>query len=153
MMLSEVGRMRRASFLAFALAAAGWVSLLVGAQAESEPAGQKKTVEEGKLLYGIYCQSCHGSEGRGDGPMARSLKPRPADLTVLSRNNGDEFPLARVLLSIDGRSRVPGQRKGHMPIWGLSLQEADADINQEDEVREKIEYLIEYLKSIQSKSR
>jgi mono/diheme cytochrome c family protein len=150
-MLAEGSRMRRASFLAVALVAAGWVSMLVGAQVESERAGQQEVVDEGKLLYGIYCQSCHGSEGRGNGPMARSLTPRPTDLTVLSRNNGGEFPLARVLLSIDGRSRVPGQRKGHMPIWGLSLQEADADTNQEDEVREKIEYLIEYLKSIQSK--
>jgi mono/diheme cytochrome c family protein len=143
--------MRFASFLALALVVAGWGSLTIGVQAEGEPAGQKEAVEEGKLLYGIYCQSCHGSEGRGDGPMARSLRPRPTDLTVLSRDNGGEFPLARVLLSIDGRSRVPGHRKGHMPIWGLSLQEADADINRDDEVREKIESLIEYLKSIQSR--
>lgn len=143
--------MRFASLLALALVAAAWGSLAVGAQAEGEQAGQQETVVEGKLLYGIYCQSCHGSEGRGNGPMARSLRPRPNDLTVLSRDNGDKFPLARVLLSIDGRSRVPGHRKGHMPIWGLSLQQADADTNQEDEVREKIEYLIEYLKSIQSK--
>ena len=151
MMLSGVGRMRFATFLTLGSVVAGWGSLLVGAQAEAEPPRQKEAVDEGKLLYGIYCQSCHGSEGRGDGPMARSLRPHPTDLTVLSRNNGDEFPLARVLLSIDGRSRVPGHRRGHMPIWGLSLQEADADINQEGEVRKKIERLIEYLKSIQSK--
>jgi mono/diheme cytochrome c family protein len=150
-MLSGVGRMRFASFVALALLAAGWGSMTPGAQGEGEPAGQQEAVEEGKLLYGIYCQSCHGSQGRGDGPMARTMQPRPNDLTVLSRDNGGKFPLARVLLSIDGRSRVPGHRKGHMPIWGLSLQEADADINQEDEVRDKIENLIEYLKSIQSK--
>jgi mono/diheme cytochrome c family protein len=143
--------MRLASLVVLALVAAGWGSLSAGAQAEDEAAAQREAVEEGKLLYGIYCQSCHGAAGRGDGSMARTLKPRPTDLTVLSRNNGGEFPLARVLLSIDGRSRVPGHRKGHMPIWGLSLQEADADINQENEVRDKIERLIEYLKSIQSK--
>jgi mono/diheme cytochrome c family protein len=114
------------------------------------PAVRQELVDEGQLLYGIYCKSCHGPGGRGDGPTARSLKPRPADLTRLSRDNDGEFPLARVLLSIDGRSRVPGHTKGRMPIWGLSLQEADSDTNQEDEVRRKIQCLVEYLKSIQA---
>jgi mono/diheme cytochrome c family protein len=143
--------MRLASLFVLALVAAGWGPLPAGARVEGQPAAPKKAVEEGKLLYGIYCRSCHGPEGRGDGSMARALKPRPTDLTELSRDNGGEFPMARVLLSIDGRSRIPGHRGGHMPIWGLSLQEADADTNQEDEVRDKIERLVEYLKSIQSK--
>jgi mono/diheme cytochrome c family protein len=110
---------------------------------------QRQAIEEGRLLFGIYCSNCHGPAGRGDGPSARSLKPRPPDLTILSRDNDGEFPLARVLLNIDGRSRVPGHSKGRMPIWGLNLQEADADTNQEGAVRDKIQRLIEYLKSIQ----
>jgi hypothetical protein len=40
-----------------------------------------------------------------------------------------------------------------MPIFGLTLQQSDADTNQEAEVREKIERLIDYLKSLQEPRR
>ena len=36
-----------------------------------------------------------------------------------------------------------------MPVWGLSFQELDQDLDQEDEVRGKILQLIEFLKAIQ----
>ena len=34
---------------------------------------------EGEALYALYCVTCHGSEGKGDGPAGLSLDPRPAD--------------------------------------------------------------------------
>jgi mono/diheme cytochrome c family protein len=114
----------------------------------SPPATQ---VEEGKLLYGIYCVNCHGDHGRGNGPSAKSLNPPPPDLTRLSRDNEGKFPSARVILAIDGRSRVPGHLNGQMPIWGLSLQEPGRDANQEAEIREKIERLVRFLESIQTR--
>jgi len=110
---------------------------------------ERATVEEGRLLYGIYCTSCHGLVGKGDGATAKSLHPRPADLTRLSRDNDGEFPTARVIMGIDGRNRIPGHTKNQMPIWGLSLQEASSDTNQEQQVREKILQLVDYLKTIQ----
>jgi mono/diheme cytochrome c family protein len=112
---------------------------------------ERSTAEEGKLLYGIYCTSCHGPAGKGDGPTAKSLTPRPADLTRLSRDNDGEFPTARVIMSIDGRNPVPGHRKSQMPLWGLSLQEPSSDTNQEQQVREKILRLVDYLKTIQDR--
>jgi len=33
-----------------------------------------KVVEEGKVLYGRYCQSCHGEGGLGDGKVADQYK-------------------------------------------------------------------------------
>jgi hypothetical protein len=107
-------------------------------------------VESGRQLYEIYCRSCHGESGRGDGPAAETLRPRPSDLTRLSLRNDREFPSERVRRAIDGRdeSRQHGPRR--MPIWGLGLQELDRDANQEGEVRVKIEQLIVYLKSIQT---
>jgi mono/diheme cytochrome c family protein len=140
-----------AAILALALLAVTSVGEPADTPEHGAPAERQELVDEGKFLYGIYCRSCHGPGGRGDGPTARSLKPRPSDLTRLGRDNNGEFPLARVLLSVDGRSRVPGHTKGRMPIWGLSLQEADSDTNQEDAVRRKISCLVEYLKSIQAK--
>jgi len=114
--------------------------------------GSKESMaKEGQLLYGIYCTSCHGPAGKGDGPTARSLTPRPADLTRLSRDNDGEFPTARAIMSIDGRNPIPGHPKSQMPIWGLSLQEASSDTNQEQQVREKILQLVDYLKTIQER--
>jgi putative copper resistance protein D len=40
------------------------------------------SVANGKLLYGESCTVCHGIAGYGDGPAARDLKPKPADLTA-----------------------------------------------------------------------
>jgi mono/diheme cytochrome c family protein len=141
--------MRLALIVWFVVLTAGSPEHTTAPPSQGEPRAHREAVEEGKLLYGIYCRNCHGPEGRGAGPEAKSLQPRPRDLTRLSRDNDGEFPAARVLMMIDGRSRVPGQVRGRMPIWGLSLQEPGADSNQDGEVRDKIERLVEYLKSIQ----
>ena len=37
--------------------------------------------EEGRAIYVAKCQSCHGPEGRGDGPAARALPKRPRDMS------------------------------------------------------------------------
>ena len=37
--------------------------------------------EEGRAIYVAKCQSCHGPQGRGDGPAARALPKRPRDMT------------------------------------------------------------------------
>ena len=38
-------------------------------------------IAEGARLFPEHCASCHGAEGRGDGPSARDLPVPPADLT------------------------------------------------------------------------
>ncbi len=37
--------------------------------------------EKGKTLFAQYCGSCHGVSGKGDGPGAAALNPKPKDLT------------------------------------------------------------------------
>ncbi|MBA4188108.1 MAG: thiol-disulfide isomerase [Planctomycetaceae bacterium] len=36
----------------------------------------------GELLFGVYCVSCHGPEGQGDGPSAVTLRPPPRDFAA-----------------------------------------------------------------------
>ena len=43
--------------------------------------------------YQLYCASCHGPQGRGDGPRAAELSRPPADLTRLHERHG--FPLPK----------------------------------------------------------
>jgi copper transport protein len=40
------------------------------------------SIARGRELYEQQCVSCHGQSGRGDGPLAASLRPRPADFRV-----------------------------------------------------------------------
>lgn len=41
----------------------------------------KVTLAEGRTLYMANCSPCHGKSGKGDGPAAAALKPKPADHT------------------------------------------------------------------------
>ena len=40
------------------------------------------SIANGLRLYSEHCALCHGTEGRGDGPAAPGLRPRPSDLTA-----------------------------------------------------------------------
>ena len=40
------------------------------------------SIARGQELYQQHCVACHGVGGRGDGPLARTLNPPPADLRV-----------------------------------------------------------------------
>jgi copper transport protein len=40
------------------------------------------SIARGREIYEQQCASCHGLTGRGDGPLAASLRPRPADFRV-----------------------------------------------------------------------
>jgi len=40
-----------------------------------------RAIARGAAIYRRHCQSCHGEDGRGDGPMAAALPHPPADLT------------------------------------------------------------------------
>jgi len=39
------------------------------------------SIARGEPLYRRYCETCHGADGRGEGPAAASLAVRPPDLT------------------------------------------------------------------------
>ena len=41
---------------------------------------QASSIAAGSVIYEQNCVVCHGEEGRGDGPLAASLSPKPVDL-------------------------------------------------------------------------
>lgn len=62
--------------------------------AQSPIAYAAPSIERGAALYAGHCVLCHGAEGRGDGPAARDLPVKPADLTaahLLAHSEGDLF--------------------------------------------------------------
>ncbi len=65
--------------------------------AQTKATGEKQYEQliysvRGPDLYHAHCAACHGSDGKGNGPAAAALKTKPADLTVLAKNNGGKFP-------------------------------------------------------------
>jgi mono/diheme cytochrome c family protein len=79
---------------------------------------ESSSSEFGEKEYLRSCASCHGRTGKGDGPIAESLKRRPTDLTRLSEGNKGVFPFARIYEVVDGRFNVMVHGPRDMPIWG-----------------------------------
>ncbi|NNL67387.1 MAG: c-type cytochrome [Myxococcales bacterium] len=77
----------------------------------------------GRMLYVRYCVSCHGSEGRGDAPVASILRERPPDLTTLASRDGGWFAERRIQRIVDGRLAAHGRRE--MPVWGHLLTKTE----------------------------
>jgi hypothetical protein len=38
-------------------------------------------IAKGKNIFTTVCSSCHGTDGKGDGPAATSLNPKPRNFT------------------------------------------------------------------------
>lgn len=101
-------------------------------------------------LFQRFCASCHGRDGKGDGPVAPFFKLAPPDLTGLSRRSGGTFPSERVQRIVDGREVVAPHGARQMPVWGLELAMAAGDTAQGRQQADKsIALLVEYLKTIQ----
>lgn len=74
--------------------------------------------EKGKVAYVRYCVSCHGPEGRADGPLARDLAVAVPDLTTMAARNGGAYPYARVERIITHGEVLRGHGSEDMPAWG-----------------------------------
>ena len=71
----------------------------------------KKTAEQGEKVAKVNCVSCHGVKGKGDGPAAVALNPKPADWTskrVQDMSDGEIF-----WKMTTGRGAMPAWR--HLP--------------------------------------
>ena len=102
---------------------------------------------EGVDLYRAYCASCHGKDGKGHGPVAPALKATVPDLTVIAKNNGDNFPVPRVRRIITGEGMIASHGSREMPVWGPIFSQVEEDL---DRGPVRLENLVKYLESIQS---
>src|SRR4051794_35129092 len=100
-------------------------------------------------LFRFYCATCHGRDGKGDGPLAAALYRRPSDLTLIARRNGGQFPVGRIEQFVTG-DREPTLEHGSkdMPVWGPIFQALDSH---EAMNRVRIANLVAFIESIQAK--
>ena len=109
----------------------------------------------GEHDFNMYCASCHGEDGKGNGPKAFSLTLKPPNLTTLTQRYG-EFPREKLARMIDGRDPLPGHGDREMPVWGVwfkeeSAQELGGAEGDEGSVQRRVDNLIDYIASLQVK--
>ncbi|HEY8733037.1 MAG TPA: c-type cytochrome [Puia sp.] len=86
-----------------------WVAPKSADNVKNPLSGNVSKVADTKALYITNCGPCHGDKGKGDGPAAQGLNPKPADHTsaaVQSESDGAIF----WKLS-EGRNPMPGYKK------------------------------------------
>jgi len=103
----------RTPVITFALFAA-----LAGQVAGAEE--EDSTAYEGRRLYVSYCQLCHGPAGKGDGPLAKSMKIEPANLTTTVRSRSST--ILKKIITGEGRQTITGRDRHNlisdaMPEW------------------------------------
>lgn len=81
----------------------------------------------GQGMFLQFCAACHGTDAKGDGPMAEILTVAPPDLTQLAARNDGAFPVFRVIRQIDGRDPLLAHG-GEMPLFGRIFDFPDAAI-------------------------
>ena len=112
-----------------AMVMSGWLFCLPNAVA-GQQAGY---VEKGKKLFLQHCATCHGTDGKGQGPVAAVLKDGPPDLTLIKAPN-EKFPLDRVLTVIDGEKSVTAHGTRKMPVWGTVFRRTNGELRKQADI-------------------
>ena len=110
--------------------------------------------DAGQVEYMNSCASCHGADGKGEGPVTSSLSFVAPPLTGLAAANDGVFPMLDVIHIVDGRTGVRGHgTEAGMPVWGAVYKDPIAGeigtYGAEAAVRGRILSLAYYLESIQ----
>jgi mono/diheme cytochrome c family protein len=129
--------------------------LLAFIPASSVPAQEAQSKKligslEGADLFHAYCASCHGKEGKGDGPAAGALKRSPPDLTLIAHRGRGRFPKEAVERTIGGEDGKTAHGSREMPVWGPVFGQVAWD---QDLGRVRLRNLVEFIEGIQRKKK
>lgn len=106
------------------------------------------TPASGREMFVAYCASCHGNDGKGNGPVASALKDGVPDLAQLSAKNKGSFPEDHVISIIQGRTVTPAHGSMEMPVWGPVF--LNLDNQSEAVVQQRARNLAKYIESLQA---
>jgi mono/diheme cytochrome c family protein len=103
---------------------------------------------DGPSVFKAYCAPCHGTDGKGSGPVASALKAKPTDLTLIAKGNTGMFPRATIedVITNGGKWKAHGSKD--MPTWGPIFRAVDGN---DRTVTAHVQNLVTYLESIQAK--
>jgi mono/diheme cytochrome c family protein len=126
-------------------------SVVISASAQTKNQPQRPTRPvDGASIFRTYCATCHGVDGRGNGPVAKALKQEVPDLTRLALRNNGAFPAIHVRTTIlfGADDLIPAHGTKEMPLWGPIFHEIEFD---QDMGNVRLENITRYLESIQRK--
>ena len=140
------------AMLAGCLAIGAVVGFFIDAPIVFTQAAQKPrlsaAVVRGEVTFRDHCAVCHGNQGKGDGPVAPALTPRPTDLAGLTKRTGT-FPAAQLTAALKGTDPVVAHGVSTMRIWGVFFSaDANGDTKESDR---RISDVVEFIKTIQEK--
>lgn len=72
---------------------------------------------KGKATFQAKCVTCHGAEGKGDGPLGKKLKPPAGDFTSAESKKKSEEELRGIIEN--------GKPKTSMVAWKKQLNETE----------------------------
>ena len=141
-----------ARFLTLLTIALVMIAFIVNAQPTIKKVPITSTnAASGEEMYKTYCATCHGTEGKGNGPAAPALKKAPADLTALAAKNGGAYPDRRVADFIRGDVNEPAHGSREMPVWGDLFSSLNGGSSSGMVVQLRVSNLTDYIKSLQAK--
>lgn len=82
---------------------------------------------DGSDLFHAYCATCHGADGKGQGPVAPALNTSVPDLTTIAKRHGGLFPSKRIERVIAGDELILAHGTREMPIWGPIFHQIEED--------------------------
>lgn len=127
-----------------------------GGAALAQVAAPPRSIDFGKREFEANCASCHGTSGKGNGPLQELLSRTPPDLTLLAQKNKGVFPMSRLYEVIEG-GNVAAHGPRDMPVWGREYRIRDAEYDMETPydpealVRSRILALLEYINRLQAR--
>lgn len=75
---------------------------------------------DGAALFAAHCAHCHGTNGRGDGQVARVLETAPPDLTRIAARRDGIWPMLDIMAIIDGYAKGTNPREGMPVLWAIT---------------------------------
>jgi mono/diheme cytochrome c family protein len=118
----------------------------VAGQTIKNETAPRVTSIEGVDTYKAYCATCHGPQGKGDGPAAAALKKAPADLTTIAKRHDGKFSPTDVEAVILGKQVLLSHGSRDMPIWGPVFEAYAPDPMF---MKLRVTNLVNYIQSIQ----
>jgi mono/diheme cytochrome c family protein len=116
-------RVRLFSFLILIAVSAAPVLVLAQGSAQTKPEIKEAPAAyisptDGRGMFEGYCAPCHGVTGKGDGPAAAALTPKPANLTEFAKRRGGKFSARDFEDKLQGVAMSTAHGNSKMPVWG-----------------------------------
>jgi len=106
-------------------------------------------IPTGEQMFKQYCAVCHGSDAKGQGPLAALLKTPPPDLTTLAKRHMGKFPYDYVKTILKFGPGPTSHGSSDMPTWGPIFRYNDKQ--NERVVQQRIKNLCDFLASLQER--